>query len=198
MKLLETHLVHTDAAGVLEYVPTLQFVHTRTLLAPMVTEFLPATQPMHVETVVAPTVPEYVPASQFVQDAFPGEILYFPEVQVVQVAPFAPVYPALHVQSLTDVHGLQKLPDEHSVHIIEPASENLPESQFKHVETAVAPTVTEYLPDTQLVHTDSALDPVVPEYLPAPQLVHELAPAAEYVPAPQFVHTLETDAPLTT
>ncbi len=75
--------MHTVAAGVLEYVPTLQFVHTRTLLAPVVTEFLPATQPMHVETVVAPTVPEYVPALQFVQDTLPDEILYFPEVHIM-------------------------------------------------------------------------------------------------------------------
>ena len=75
--------MHTVAAGVLEYVPTLQFVHTRTLLAPMTTEFLPATQPVHVEAVVAFTVPEYVPALQFVQDALPVEFLYFPEVQVV-------------------------------------------------------------------------------------------------------------------
>ena len=82
MKLLDTHLVHTDAAGVLEYVPRLQFVHTRTLLAPMVTEFLPATQPMHVEAAVAPTVPEYVPASQFAQGTLPDEVLYFPEVQI--------------------------------------------------------------------------------------------------------------------
>ena len=75
--------MHTVAAEVLEYVPTLQFAHTETLVAPVVMEYVPATHAVHVEAVVAFTVAEYVPAPQFVHDTLPDEFLYFPEVQVV-------------------------------------------------------------------------------------------------------------------
>ena len=90
-----------------EYVPTLQFAHTNTLVAATVTENLPATHFVHTESVVAPTVPEYVPAVQLGQPALPVTLLYFPEAQVVHCCPFGPVYPALQAQSFMVIHGLQ-------------------------------------------------------------------------------------------
>lgn len=90
-----------------EYVPTLQFVHTETLVAATATEYLPVAHFVHVEAVVAPTAPEYVPAVQLVHAALPVALLYFPETQVAQSCPFGPVYPALQLQSFMVLHGLQ-------------------------------------------------------------------------------------------
>jgi hypothetical protein len=45
-----------------------------------------------------PVVALYFPASQSVQTALPTAPLYFPAAHAVHVPPFAPVYPALHVQ----------------------------------------------------------------------------------------------------
>ena len=90
-----------------EYVPTLQFVHTKTLVAATVTENLPATHFVHAESVLAPVLTKCVPAVQLVHETLPVALLYFPEAQVVHCCPFGPVYPALQAQSFMVIHGLQ-------------------------------------------------------------------------------------------
>jgi hypothetical protein len=51
-----------------------------------------------VHETVRPTVSEYVEVAQFEHPAAPVVSLYCPAEQAVQAAPFAPVYPLLHVQ----------------------------------------------------------------------------------------------------
>jgi hypothetical protein len=153
------------AATVVEYVLTLQSVHT---LLPMNLLNLPGTHAVHVppSTPLYPVVhmqfvksvdpapeiefagqavqtdsdcaaiePEYLLSAQLVHAAEPGTVLYFPATHAVHVPPLGPVNPRLQRQ----------------------------------LSSAVAPVAVEYMLTPQSVH---ATEPVAVLYFPAAHAVH--------------------------
>ncbi len=70
---------------------------------------------------------------------------------------------------------------------LDPAGDEVPAAQFKHVATEVAATVVEYVPARQLIHAEPA-----GEYMPARQFTQAaraVDPAGDDFPAAQLVHT---------
>jgi len=75
---------------------------------------------------VAAGVMEYWPARQLMHKALPAAILYFPGTHAMHVAPSAPVYPGLQIQSLglPLAAGAWAL-SVHGVHMLSPGIENV-------------------------------------------------------------------------
>jgi hypothetical protein len=85
---------------------------------------------------VAATTPEYVLFPHSVHACGPGTVLYVPCTHPRQTCPFAPVYPALHLQSIASSL---------------PAGDCENDGQLEHVDTTCA-TVVEYSLTAQFVH----------------------------------------------
>ena len=75
----------------------------------------------HCDAFVAATVSRYLAAEQGVQGAMPVESLYLPASHILQGPPGPPVYPSLHMQSLTSIPV--KTPVPHLVQFEAPRSE---------------------------------------------------------------------------
>ncbi len=181
-----THAVHEPPFAPVD--PALQVQLVKAALPAGELEF--DRQALHVEFAEAPTAVEYVPAAQSQQVAAPVDSLYFPDAHAVHEPPFAPVDPALQVQS------------------VEAA---LPSGEFefdKQARQVAAPADGLYFPVTQAAHgppfgpVDPALQvQLVEAALPAGelefdgQMLHvefvEVPTAVEYVPAPQSVHAAD-------
>ena len=124
-----------------------------------VTELEFAGHEIHVLEDVAPTASEYESAAQAVHTTLPLLVLYVPAKHAEHTpldmsTPPNSWYPALHEQAL--MLELDAAAPEF-------------EGQDKHVDRALAPTVTEYAPVAQSVH---AALPVLVLYLPASHVEH--------------------------
>jgi acid stress-induced BolA-like protein IbaG/YrbA len=86
-----THTMHVPPSGPVDPALHRQLVEFGLPLAELEVEG-------QLEHGALPVVALYFPASQSVQTALPTAPLYFPAAHAVHVPPFAPVYPALHVQ----------------------------------------------------------------------------------------------------
>jgi hypothetical protein len=172
------------AATVVEYVLTLQSVHT---LLPMNLLNLPGTHAVHVppSTPLYPVVhmqfvksvdpapeiefagqavqtdsdcaaiePEYLLSAQLVHAAEPGTVLYFPATHAVHVPPLGPVNPRLQRQLASAV---------------DPTGACAFAGQLWQVPTAVEPVAVEYVLAPQSVH---APEPVAVLYFPAAHAAH--------------------------
>jgi hypothetical protein len=113
---------------------------------------------------VAASTDEYVLFPHRVQVLGPTVGLYVPSTHEVHTAPFAPVYPALHRQSLASSL---------------PAGACAKDGQLEHVETTCA-TVPEYSFAAQSVHVPM---PTAVLYFPAPHAAHATPFAAPEYPA---------------
>ncbi len=92
------HTMQVDwetAPTALENFPAAHASHT--VFTPFVSLYVPATQLLHIEEAVPS---EYLPSEQSSQDADPVTALYFPGMHEMQL-PAVPLYPALHVHSVT-------------------------------------------------------------------------------------------------
>ena len=117
---------------------------------------------------------EYLPLTQSMQGAVPGEILYVPVAQPVQIIACSgwPVDPLLHVQSLR-----ASLPED----------DDDREGQFEH-----ALDVEEYLPASQSMH---AVDPSTVLYFPGAHV--EQDPGSPVSPTGQSPGSSHTRKPAT-
>jgi hypothetical protein len=136
--------------------------------------------PHEVQTLapVAPVAPDHVPATQSTHPALPVTILYLPVTHAEHVPPFAPVKPALHKQAASAVL-------ETGAFVFE--------SQAKHVDKALAPTVAEYVAAPQSVHASL---PALVLYFPATHVVHvpPFAPVNPALHVQAAISVLETGA----
>ena len=91
-------------------------------------------QAMHVWLSVAPAVLEYFPRVQAVHSAEPSTSLYLPATHARQGPPSCPVYPALHLQSVTSSLPIcETVLLGHSEHAADPGPVlNLPSEHHSH------------------------------------------------------------------
>ena len=97
-------------------------------------EWALASQAIHVVLRVAPGVLKYFPTSHSKQDAEPSTSLYLPAPHAKQGPPSCPVYPALHLQSVTSSLPIcETVLLGHSEHAADPGPVlNLPSEHQSH------------------------------------------------------------------
>ncbi len=158
--------------------------HVVQTLAPCAIAYVPAGQKTHALALVAPVRFENAPAGHGTHTPAPVTVLYCPAGHAVQVAPFAPVFPASHVQLLMNPlefgarefsgHRLQfalpsgdHCPSGHARHVSMPTAPKLAEARpTEHLEHAVRPSWLLYVPwvhITQLYEPDACAYPLLQE-----------------------------------
>jgi len=132
-----THAFTLLAPVTPEYAPAGHGTHT---VDPAELAYMPAAQLIQTLSALAPTVLDALPTAQTIHALDPVTVLYCPAGHAVQVAPFAPVCPASHVQLL--MNPLEAGAREFSGHRLQfalPSGDHCPSGHGRHVSVPVAP-----------------------------------------------------------